>query len=511
MDRDKIDVVHTYDKARERQILDELKISEERFRGAFEYSGIGMAIVSPDGKWLKVNKRLCELTGYKQEELLAITFQEITHPNDLAADLCLLQDLIAGRIDYYQIEKRYFHKNGSIVWGLLNVSLVRDRSGKPLHFVSQIEDITDRKIVEAAYKESEQRWQFALEGSGDGIWDWNVQTSEVFYSVQCKAMLGFAEHEIGNSCLEWDRRVHPDDKDKYFADMHEHFMGRSPLYINEHRVLCKDGTYKWILDRGKVISWTEDHKPLRVLGTHTDISEAKEKERQLKETLDIVSEQNKRLTNFAHIVSHNLRTHTGNLEMLLYIIDQSATEGEKDELMQHLKKVAKQLSETMLHLNDVISIQSNIKQQRTGINLREYVHKTSEAMAGEIGVHKAIIINNIPVGLEVNYNPAYMESILLNCMSNAIKYRHPDRAPVVEISFYEADGRKVLEITDNGIGINLERYGKKLFGMYNTFHGNADAKGVGLFITKNQVEAMGGKIEVVSEVDKGATFKIFLT
>lgn len=511
MESDKIDLVHTYDKARERQILDELKISEERFRGAFEYSGIGMAIVSPDGKWLKVNKRLCELTGYKQDELLAITFQEITHPGDLAADLCLLQDLIAGRIDYYQIEKRYFHKNGSIVWGLLNVSLVRDRYSKPLHFVSQIEDITDRKIVEAAYKESEKRWQFALEGSGDGIWDWNVPTSEVFYSIQCKAMLGFADSEIGNSCLEWDRRVHPDDKDRYFADMHEHFMGRTPLYINEHRVLCKDGTYKWILDRGKVISWTEDHKPLRVLGTHTDISEAKEKERQLKETLDIVSEQNKRLTNFAHIVSHNLRTHTGNLEMLLYIIDQSATESEKDELMQHLKKVANQLSETMLHLNDVISIQANIKQQRTNINLREYVHKTSEAMAGEIGMHKALIINNIPIGLEVNYNPAYMESVLLNCMSNAIKYRHPERAPVVEVSYYETNGRKVLEITDNGIGINLERYGKKLFGMYNTFHGNADAKGVGLFITKNQVEAMGGKIEVVSEVDKGATFKIFLT
>lgn len=510
MESEKADTINSYDRVRERQISDELKISEERFRGTFEYSGIGMALVSPDGKWLKVNKRLCELTGYAQDELLSITFQEITHPDDLEADLRLLQELIVGRIDYYQIEKRYFHKNGSIVWGLLNVSLVRDKYGKPLHFVSQIEDITDRKLVEAAYKESEQRWQFALEGSGDGIWDWNVQSNEVFYSTQCKAMLGFAENEIGNSCLEWDRRVHPDDKDRYFSDMHEHFMGRTPLYINEHRVLCKDGTYKWILDRGKVISWTEGHKPLRVLGTHTDISEGKEKELQLKHTLDIISEQNKRLTNFAHIVSHNLRTHTGNLEMLLYIIDNSATEAEKQELMLHLKKVANQLSETMLHLNDVISIQANIKQQRSGINLREYVHKTTEAMAGEISMHKALIINNIPVGLEVNYNPAYMESILLNCMSNAIKYRHPDRAPVVEISYCEADGRKVLEITDNGIGINLERYGKKLFGMYNTFHGNADAKGVGLFITKNQVEAMGGKIEVVSEVDKGATFKIIL-
>jgi PAS domain S-box-containing protein len=511
MESDKANTINPYNTSREHQILDELIISEERFRGAFDYSGIGMAIVAPDGKWLKVNKRLCDLTGYNQEELLQLSFQDITHPDDLEADMRLLQSLIMGNIEYYQIEKRYFHKNGSTIWGLLNVSLVRDKFNRPVHFVSQIEDITDRKLVEAAYKESEERWQFALEGSGDGIWDWNVQTGEVFYSNQCKAMLGFEPGEMGSSCVEWDRRVHPDDKDKYFTDMHEHFMGRTSVYINEHRVLCKDGTYKWVLDRGKVISWTTDHKPLRVLGTHTDVSEAKEKELQLQHTLDIVSEQNKRLTNFAHIVSHNLRTHTGNLELLLYIIEHSSSEAEKADLMQHLKKVASQLSETMLHLNDVISIQANIRQQRTGINLREYVHKTAEAMAGEINMHRALIINNIPVGLEIDYNPAYMESVLLNCMSNAIKYRHPDRTPVVEISYYETAGRKVLEITDNGIGINLERYGKKLFGMYNTFHGNADAKGIGLFITKNQVEAMGGKIEVISNVGQGATFKIFLT
>lgn len=492
-------------------LLHELKISEERFRGAFEYSAIGMAIVSPEGKWLKVNKRLCDLTGYSHDELLETTFQDLTHPDDLETDLRLLQELIAGKIPFYQIEKRYFHKNGSIVWGLLNVSLVRDRHRRPVHFVSQIEDITDRKIVEEAYRESEQRWQFALEGSGDGVWDWNIQTNEIFYSVQCKAMIGFKDREMGNSCTEWDGRVHPDDREKFFFDIREHLLGNTQIYTNEHRVMCKDGTYKWILDRGKVISWTEENKPLRMLGTHADISEAKEKELQLKHTLDIVSEQNKRLMNFAHIVSHNLRTHTGNLEMLLYIIDQSATEKEKDELMGHVKKVAAQLSETMLHLNDVISIQTNIKTQRTGINLREYINKTAEAMAGEINVHKALIINNVSASVTIDYNPAYMESILLNCMSNAIKYRHPDRTPVVDISYHEVGGRKILEITDNGIGINLERYGKKLFGMYNTFHGNADAKGVGLFITKNQVEAMGGKIEVASEVDKGATFKIYLT
>jgi PAS domain S-box-containing protein len=119
--------------------------SDSLFQSAFEFAAIGMALVSPEGKWLQVNRSVCEITGYSEAELLARTFQDITHPDDLDLDLANVRKMLAGEIRTYQMEKRYFHKNGAIVWVLLSVSLVHNKSGAPLFFISQIQDITRRK------------------------------------------------------------------------------------------------------------------------------------------------------------------------------------------------------------------------------------------------------------------------------------------------------------------------------------------------------------------------------
>ena len=132
--------------------------------------------------------------------------------------------------------------------------------------------------AKAVLEESEQRWQFALEGAGDGVWDWDVRTNTVFFSRQWKAMLGYGEDEIGNNLSEWDSRLHPDDRTATYAALESYFSGESPAYVSEHRLLCKNGTYKWILDRGHIVARDEEGKPLRVIGTHTDITERKEME-----------------------------------------------------------------------------------------------------------------------------------------------------------------------------------------------------------------------------------------
>ncbi len=143
-------------------------------------------------------------------------------------------------------------------------------------------DITERKHMLEALRESQARWQFALEGSGDGVWDWNAHTNEVFFSRQWKAMLGFAENEVGNTLDEWEKRVHPDDLPEVLREINQHFAGQTPVYVSEHRVLCKDGSYKWVLDRGQVVSRTADNQPLRVVGTRTDITERKHMEAALR-------------------------------------------------------------------------------------------------------------------------------------------------------------------------------------------------------------------------------------
>jgi diguanylate cyclase (GGDEF)-like protein/PAS domain S-box-containing protein len=146
------------------------------------------------------------------------------------------------------------------------------------------QELDERKRAENALRESEARWKFALEGSGDAIWDWNAQTNSVYFSRQWKAIQGYAEDEIADSLDEWQKHIHPDDREFVYAEINKHLARQTPVYTSEHRILCKDGTYKWVLDRGKVISWTSDHKPLRVIGTHSDITERKRAEEQLRES-----------------------------------------------------------------------------------------------------------------------------------------------------------------------------------------------------------------------------------
>nr|WP_294942205.1 PAS domain S-box protein [uncultured Mucilaginibacter sp.] len=502
-----------FDITQKKKAEQNLGISEETFRNAFEHSSIGMVLVSLEGKFMKVNKSICDMLGYTREELMSKTFQEITHPDDLQADLALLQKTLNKEIQNYQLEKRYFTKPGNIIWVVLNVSIVLGQGGEPLYFVSQIKDITEQKKAEEALRQSERRWVFASEGTGGGLWDWDIKNSTIYHSQQCMRMIGMENDDFGNKLGDWTSRVHPADKAKYIADLQAHLRGETDMYTNQHRVLCKDNTYKWILDRGRVMEYDNQNKPLRVIGTHTDITDQKNKEEQLRSTLDMVSGQNNRLLNFAYIVSHNLRTHSSNFKMIMDVLEDPTTEEEeKQELAGHLVKVSEQLNETIANLNEVVSIQTNIDIQTRELNLRTYVEKAIELLSNDIAMWKVEVDNRIPHDCILTYSPAYLESIILNLISNGIKYRSLTAAPKIIIDYFkDAHGTCGFTVADNGIGINLEKHGEDLFGMYKTFNGNRDARGMGLFITKNQVEACGGKIEVASRLGKGTTFTVHLT
>ena len=140
-------------------------------------------------------------------------------------------------------------------------------------FITTWRDLSQQKRTERDLVANKLRWKFALEGAGDGVWDWNIQDGTVFFSPRWKTMLGYEEQDIGNALSEWSERVHPDDLPRVMADVQAHLDGRTPGYRNEHRMLCRNGDYKWILDRGKVISNDADGRPLRMVGTHTDITE----------------------------------------------------------------------------------------------------------------------------------------------------------------------------------------------------------------------------------------------
>lgn len=182
-------------------------------------------------------------------------------------------------------ENTYTQKDSDIISTYLTVKQpLRRKDGSIYGLCGISTDISERKQIEDALRESEYRWKFAIEGSGDGLWDWDVANGTVFFTKRWKEMLGFTEDEIGSGLDEWASRIHPDDKSDVLAVVQEYFDGKIPAYTTEHRVSCKDGSYKWVLDRGIVVSRDAEGKPLRMIGTHTDITEHKQMEEKLRDS-----------------------------------------------------------------------------------------------------------------------------------------------------------------------------------------------------------------------------------
>jgi len=223
-----------------------------------------------------------------------------------------------------------------------------------------------------------------------------------------------------------------------------------------------------------------------------------------------LSDQNKRLQNFAHIVSHNLRSHSGNLQFMVNIYDEEISADDKQQIFTNIRSISESLATTIDHLNEIVKIQTEISKELKPVDLAQTFKSTQSALDTNISDTRAIICSDFSLCPVVSYVPAYLESIFLNLLTNSLKYRQPGRNPRIVCESYWDDGHPYITFEDNGSGIDLERHGNKVFGMYKTFHKNTNAKGIGLFITRNQIESLGGSIKIESTVNVGTKFTIRL-
>lgn len=353
---------------------------------------------------------------------------------------------------------------------------------------------------------------FALKNSNIGVWDYHAKTNMVYYSIQAIKILGFDHLKYDTRDFDWQQKIHPDDLEGLLSNLTAHYENKTEKYTSEHRVIGKDGTYKWVKDSGKIVERDSNGIHTRMIGTISDITDRMEREKSIENNLDIITNQNQKLTNFAHIVTHNLKEYAGNFESLLTFYEEAKDEEEKASLIEYLKTVSKSLTNTITSLKDIVTTQSIKKIERENLNVYNYIENTIKLLDIEIASKQAVFNNNVNKSIYLYCNAAYLESIVQNLASNALKYSHPDRQPIIDInSELSSDNQLTITVADNGIGIDLDKFGDKIFGLYKTFHGNENAQGVGLYLTKNQIEALGGKISVSSQVNMGTTFTITMT
>jgi PAS domain S-box-containing protein len=482
--------------------------NELKFKTVFDQATIGFAIIDAcSSEFREVNNKYCEMLGYTFDEIKEKGVAKLTHPDDIESSLLNLKNLEEGKIKEYSAEKRYITKSGKIIWVNLNVSPLWENHEKPTAYIAFIKDITQKKEAEVLIAKSQSRFKSLIDTIDGIVWEYNIETSSsTFISKKVEKILGYTVDDYMENPTFWEDHIYPEDRE--FALAISTIVNKK--YINhdyEYRMITKKGKVIWIRD---IVNFVfENGKPVISRGIMIDITIMKEAEKDLSNSFHLVSEQNKRLLNFSYIVSHNLRSHTSNIESIISLIESVESEDERNEMMKLLKSVSNSLDETMYHLNEVVNINSNISLVIKPLNLNHYINKTIDLLSEQIQLNEASFIINVSDDAIINYNSAYLESILFNLISNAIRYKHPQRKPIITIKLYKKRDKDVIEISDNGIGIDLEKHNDKIFGMYKTFSNNSDARGIGLFITKNQIDAMGGTIKVESKPNIGTTFKIY--
>lgn len=496
--------------------ISELAFSEEKFAKAFEFSTALMAISTvEEDRYIDVNRSFLDTLGFSRQEVLGRTSVELGIITDSDGRNHIREEVErCGEVSNLLLT--IYSKEGRPRTGLFSAQLIHIQSSR--YLLTVFNDITELKKAEADLRLSEARWQFALEGSGDGLWDWNVRTNQVYFSPQWKSMLGYQVDEIGHTLEEWDSRIHPDDREVTYAAVNRHLIGETPVYISEHRLRCKGGRYKWILDRGKVIERAEDGAPLRVIGTHSDITERKEMEQALVEERRNAEVANRAKSEFLANMSHELRTPLNGIAgmaQLLQLTDQT------EEQQYYLKNMDISVQNLLAILNDILDL-SKIEAGKLSLDFSDFpIRKCIENIL--VTLSPTIRKKNLSITTDLDDavpdavvgDQLRFKQVLLNLLGNAVKFTHQGEIRIsarMETPIDDND-RILFSVSDSGIGIAPDKIESifEAFEQAETSTGQQfGGTGLGLSICRRLVGMMNGRLWAESVPGRGSTFHVAL-
>ena len=374
-------------------------------------------------------------------------------------------------------------------------------------------DISERKRAELALLANGELWKRALEGTGDGVWDWHVQEGREVLSPACKALYGFAPDELLDNPNALDARTHPDDMPGMRLARESHFAGRAPTYINEHRVQCKDGSWKWILARGLVLSRDAAGRPLRMVGTHTDITERKQAEA-LRVERDRAAAADHAKSQFLSRVSHELRTPLNAVLGFTQLLELDPGDGERQRnWIAQVLTAGRHLLALMDDVLDISSAQTGQLAMATGpLPLRPLLDEALALLSGAAAAAGVKVHDDAGTlaTMTVQADRRRLLQVLSNLLSNAIKYNRPQGWVRLRVNAH--GGRVDISVSDSGPGLDALQQARLFqpFERLGAQRGAVAGTGLGLALSRELAEAMGGHIEVESVPGVGSTFTVNL-
>ncbi|HET8753489.1 MAG TPA: PAS domain-containing sensor histidine kinase [Salinimicrobium sp.] len=445
------------------------------------------------------------LVGYPEtgEDKLGFFLDEILH-KDYRYDFREHFENLTNSAKSFHFELRLKLQNGKYRWFECRNLKSREK-GLADSAVLLFVNIHQAKRDEYTIEENFFYYRETAEMTSTGGWYLDVNTDAVYWDNVTKKILG----------CPVDYEPKPEDKMKFYAPEHHEkvweMFNKCTKYGIPFKVEIKMLTISnrefWVRATGKPV-YSQEQEVIGIRGVFQDIDENKTNELNLQNSLDIIASQNSRLFNLAHIVSHDLRSHSSNLSLIAQLLQEAKTSRDKLDLLQNVDNISGNLDDAIRQLNEMVTTQKTFVKERKMVKFQETLDIVEASTSSLLNRENAQIIADFDALNEINYIPEYLESILLNLITNAVKYKYKGRNPIIFIQTYKENGNCFMEVSDNGMGIDLDQHGEKMFGMYKTFHRHPEAKGIGLFITKNQVEVMGGNISVTSTVNIGTTFKI---
>ena len=435
----------------------------------------------------------------------------LRHPEDRACIEAATHSALQAR-QPLQLEYRVLLPSGRVKWVHLFSVSAPSEDGHEVR-VGMAFDITARKQAELALQENSELWKRALESTGDGVWDVHLRDGLEVYSPQCRALYGYTVEELPDRRGALDERTHPDDLARMRADRQAHIDGHKPSYVNEHRVRCKDGRWKWILSRGIVISRDARGAPLRMIGTHTDITADKEAQA-LRQERDRAAAADLAKSQFLSRVSHELRTPMHAILGFAQLLElEPGVSPRQLEWIRLLLASGHHLLALMEDILDLSSVQTGqLTMASEPVALGPLLQEACTMLAAaaeqrQVALHNAVAPD---AGLRVRADRKRLMQVLSNLLSNAIKYNHVDGW--VRLSVQREGPHWLLEVADSGPGLAPEQQAR----LFNPFErlgaerGPVAGTGLGLALCQQLVQAMGGSIGVRSLPGEGAVFSVRL-